>query len=917
MFSASSVCEYDIIAFTETWLTSDFNSSEYFPDCYVVHRSDRNFDVTGGSRGGGVLLAILDKYKVVELDTSMVSSALPAIDILGCEVSGVFDTLYVYIVYMPPGLPLGDVRCFFELFEQCIILKGNVIILGDFNIPGWSAPEVHDGQSLLLSTFLAFTGLSQCSDVVNQHGHLLDLVISDKSLNISRESIPLLFEGPHHPALSFEIDLNKSHFTNFNCREVSKRYNFKKANLQGLYQAITATDWSFLDNVDDINIACARFYERIYFLFDLYVPLFKPGRRVFPSWFTAELIALIRRKNVAHRKYRRSGDNMDYLEFQQLRSAVKFCSRRDYRQFIRQTETEICSDPKKFWSFVNRKSASTRIGGVIRDDTGLVYDTPQGIVNSFARYFSGVYKRYPNQVIHNSLNPPSIDINCLTENDVFRCLRMLKPSMTSGPDLIPSFFLKDCGEVLVTPLVKLFNLSLSSRSFPFIWMDAKVTPILKSGDAQLVSNYRPVSVLNNFAKVFEMSLYARIFPLVKDTITEVQHGFFEGRSTTTNLTYFTQFVSQALDSNSQVDVVYTDFSKAFDRISHSIILSKLSTFGFSQRMIEFFASYLSARRYSVHFGGCQSLYYMGTSGVPQGSNLGPLLFSLFINDVVDSIDCNKLIFADDLKIFSVINSVEDCLFVQQQLDALCKWCEVNKLCLNVEKCRSMTFTRKLKAIIYPYSLDNTPLVRSELVKDLGVYFDSSLSFKQHVESTVQSAFKTLGFIIRSSDGFCNLTTLKLLYFVFVRSRLEYGSVVWAPYYNLHKLLLERVQRKFLKFLYFKSHGVYPVQGYEDALLLEEFQMSSLENRRICHSLVFLHKLVNGVVDCPSLLQFVEFYVPQATRLDHVFRCPQPRTNVMLKSPVYVMMSNWNQIASVCDIFNCSITEIRRVASRLL
>lgn len=424
---------------------------------------------------------------------------------------------------------------------------------------------------------------------------------------------------------------------------------------------------------------------------------------------------------------------------------------------------------------------------------------------------------------------------------------------------------------------------------------------------QWVSNYRPVCVLNNFAKVFEMSLYRRLFPLLKCSISQYQHGFFEGRSTITNLTYFTQFISNTVDINGQVDVIYADFSKAFDRISHEMVLTKLSNFGCSPGLVEFFHSYLSARRYAVNYGGYTSDYYTAVSGVPQGSNLGPLLFLIFINDVVCSINCNKLLFADDLKIFSVINEYKDCHFLQRQIELLSGWCESNGLPLNIKKCNVMTFTRKLNPLIFPYTVGEIPLARVEGIKDLGVYFDPALSFSRHVDSVIKTAFKSLGFIIRSSRSFSNISTIKVLYFAYVRSRLEYASVVWSPFYEVHKASLERVQRRFLKYLYFRSHGVYPVRGYDHVLLLDEFKLTSLEFRRTLNSVIFLHKLVNGAMDCSDILCFLELYVPrEASRCNNIFRCPKARTNIMLKSPIYVMTGSWNRIAGDCDIFSSSL-----------
>ena len=169
----------------------------------------------------------------------------------------------------------------------------------------------------------------------------------------------------------------------------------------------------------------------------------------------------------------------------------------------------------------------------------------------------------------------------------------------------------------------------------------------------------------------------------------------EKRCTASNLCLITQFISSVLDSQGQVDVIYTDFSKAFDRIDHELLLEKLNVFGFSCHLISFFRSYLNNRKQYVMYYGFESELFMATSGVPQGSNLGPLLFLLFINDLTNTVKCDKLMFADDMKIFAEISSVGDCEEVLAQLEIVENWCNRNNLHLNTAKCKVVTYTRNL------------------------------------------------------------------------------------------------------------------------------------------------------------------------------------------------------------------------------
>ena len=181
-------------------------------------------------------------------------------------------------------------------------------------------------------------------------------------------------------------------------------------------------------------------------------------------------------------------------------------------------------------------------------------------------------------------------------------------------------------------------------------------------------------------------MYKGIYFPVKTLVSPEQHGFVEKRSTITNLAYFSQFVSEAIDRKSQVDVIYTDFQKAFDQIDHFILLNKLHHFGFTQSLLSLLESYLFNRVQFVKYRNFHSSNFSPTSGVPQGSNLGPLLFLLFINDIVDEIHCEKLLYADDMKLFFEIIPVGNCLALQSDLDQLLEWCKENRLTLNMSKC---------------------------------------------------------------------------------------------------------------------------------------------------------------------------------------------------------------------------------------
>lgn len=379
----------------------------------------------------------------------------------------------------------------------------------------------------------------------------------------------------------------------------------------------------------------------------------------------------------------------------------------------------------------------------------------------------------------------------------------------------------------------------------------------------------------------------------------------------TNLCSFSFYVCDALNDRSQVDVIYTDFRKAFDQIDHHLLLQKaFSQFGFSNRLVSVLKSYLLGRRQFVEIEGFRSDLFVPTSGVPQGSNLGPLLFNIFINDLICMTGGNRVAYADDLKIYNRIDTVADCVSLQASISEVNQWCVANRLDLNTSKCNVVSFSRKINTIQCNYSIGGSILDRKSTVKDLGVVFDEKLSFVSHIDQMVTTASRTLGFIIRNCKHFSNVATFKLLYYSFVRSRLDYGSVVWSPIYDCHRQSVESVQRRFLKYVIFREDGIYPQRGLDHGQILARFGELPLAVRRDSQSISFLHKLLNSKIDCPFLLEQLPFHVPRVeARHQPTFSCSLARSNVLLHSPIHRMCLNFNRVSDLCDINHDSLPTI--------
>ena len=233
-------------------------------------------------------------------------------------------------------------------------------------------------------------------------------------------------------------------------------------------------------------------------------------------------------------------------------------------------------------------------------------------------------------------------------------------------------------------------------------------------------------------KLFEKFVTANVVHLLQSVITPQQHGFVKGRSTVTNLLEFVSHVFAAFTSKLQTDVIYTDFSKAFDKVNHNLLFLKLDMMGFSSTFLRWLSSYLKGRTQSVLFKGCLSRRIIVSSGVPQGSHLGPILFNLFLNDLPSVINHSMiLMYADDVKLYLSIKSVNESLLLQEDLISFVKWCDCNFMLLNLSKCKKMSFNRGT-VIQTSYEISEIVLENGSSFCDLGITLDSKLNFNLHI-----------------------------------------------------------------------------------------------------------------------------------------------------------------------------------------
>ena len=401
----------------------------------------------------------------------------------------------------------------------------------------------------------------------------------------------------------------------------------------------------------------------------------------------------------------------------------------------------------------------------------------------------------------------------ISEDIVKQKLKKLKLNKSPGPDKIHPRVLHEISDVIAVPITIIFQNSLAKKDLPQEWKHAHISAIFKKGVKTQPLNYRPVSLTSVVCKIMESIIRDNIITHMEENnlFSDKQFGFIMGRSTTLQLLHVLDIWTEILDQGGTLDVIYCDFMKAFDKVPHRRLIHKIEKYGITGNILGWTKAFLSGRTQCVVLNEVKSKIARVTSGIPQGSVLGPILFVIYINDMPEVVDKDSIVylFADDTKVFRHIKSQEDTIQLQSDINNLLQWSEKWLLKFHPDKCVSMTVSSKRS---FPpqnqYSMGQTPLQVSECENDIGIYIDNKLQFDNHVENMVYKANRILA-VVRNTFNYLDQNTFRYIFKGLVRPHLEYAAPVWSPHSIYQKDLIENVQRRATKLIPGLNNLSYP------------------------------------------------------------------------------------------------------------
>ena len=899
----------DILGTGETFIKPNTPKTSFNISGYNFFHVDR----TISSRGGvGVYVRSEFPAKQIKLPIELVQPEMIFVEITVGVVK-----MAVGVIYKSPLIPYSIFAAVHENLAFVTAKYEHCIILGDMNIDHLKidSSALKFFNSYVTEPF-AFTQIvDKPTRITEDTSTLIDLMLTSNSDNVKAHGVVDTPGISDHCLIFMAYSLKKPKFK----PKILTRRDFRKFNEHLFVKDMERAPWGNILAVadDDIDNKVTIFENIHREIIDKHAPFrtFRVTRPASP-WLNDDIKKLMDDRDKYKNKFNFDKNPESEEIYKTLRNVVSHSIRQEKIKIFNEKINAKIKNAKQFHQALKNFSvveSSCNNDHHCNIDPNLLNSS--FVKNNNAKLNEDLVTDEVNEILKKAIRP-SFSFTEVNENQVIKMVRSIKTN-ACGIDRISAFFLKLGIEHSVYAFTNIINTSILYKKFPTRWKNALVKPLPKNNNPTCISDYRPISLLPTFSKVIEKLIAKQMLEYLKDTnyFDNLQSAYKPSHSTTTALLNVTDDIYECLENSELVFLVLLDYSKAFDCANHRLILAKLKAAGFRDDSLQWIFSYLNGRQQKVSTNLGESSWSEVLNGVPQGSVLGPLLFTVLVSDLRDAIKRGRYhMYADDTQLYYSCKcedanaTIRD---INYDLDRISKYSKTNCLKLNAEKSKfiiigSRQNLKKLKNIqLDPIKIDNNVIEREYEARNLGVTVDEELTWIRHVNLSIAKGYGKLKQAFRFKN-FLNESSKFKLTETYILSQFNYGDIILQNLTEQLQNKIQKIQNSCIRF-------TFGLRKYDHiSAFIKNKSILNMKSRRLLHSLTLMFKIQNN--KAPVYLRkrikrhndTHNHFTRNRLNIDPPFA----RTKLRSMSYFVFISKKYNELAKKIDINNISLNTFK-------